>query len=195
MDLPVILMLITDHSKHLRHGVVEMFNATVYARAVGAGRDFMYVKEFIYGGCELGANLRSVIRKAGGRSTQEKDVAIHQDVDSAVCGEFGCGDSEHVRTAAERIRKEEDVRISSGRCRQRPKVVDTDRDTKAVGQRYREGWPRNCLAGGEATAHPPFCVEFHTNPPVKTLQHFKGASNIEMTGGIGMVCMHYLWSG
>lgn len=48
------------------------------------------------------------------------------DIGSAVYGEFGCGDSEHVRMVAEGICVEEEVRVTSGRCRERSKVVDID---------------------------------------------------------------------
>ena len=42
----------------------------------------------------------------------------------------------------------------------------------------------------QAAAHPPFRAGFHTNPPVKAFKHFEGAHNTEMTGGIGVACMH-----
>ena len=91
--------------------------------------------------------MRSVIVQKGGCASSERDVAVHQDVGGAFCGEFGCGDSEHVRAAAEAIREKVDVRVSSGRGWQGPKVVDTDRDARAVGQGYREDWPVNSLVG------------------------------------------------
>ena len=77
-------------------------------------------------------------RIKGGRVSPKRDIAFHHDVGSAFCGEFGCGDSEHICAAAETIREKEDVRISSSLGRQRPKAVDTDRDARAVGQGYRE---------------------------------------------------------
>ena len=39
-------------------------------------------------------------------------------------------------------------------------------------------------------ADPPLRAGFHTNPPVEAFKHFKGAHNTEVTGGIGMACMH-----
>ena len=61
MDVPVVLVFVTDHGKHLYHGVVYSFDAAVSAGVVGAGREFVYAEQFIYGCCELGAKLRSVI--------------------------------------------------------------------------------------------------------------------------------------
>ena len=40
VNVPVVL-IVTDHGEHLRHGVVDTFNAAVFARVVGAGREFM----------------------------------------------------------------------------------------------------------------------------------------------------------
>ena len=121
--------------------------------------------------------LRSFIGKKGGRATPETDVAVHQDVGGSpgFSSEFGCDGSEHVRTGAETIREMEDVRVSSGRGRPRPKVVDADRDGRAIGQGYMKDWPANCLAGGFAclalqeAAYPPFRTGFHANPPVEAL--------------------------
>ena len=44
VEVPVVLMFVGDHGKHLCHGVVDPFNATVSARVVGAGREFVYVE-------------------------------------------------------------------------------------------------------------------------------------------------------
>ena len=79
---------------------------------------------------------------------------------------------------------------------QRPKVVNTDGDARAVEQGDGEDWPANSLAGGltrftfEAAAHLPFGADFHANPTVKTFKHFEGARNTEMTGGLGVACVH-----
>ena len=152
MDVPVDLVFVTDHGKHLCHGVAYTFNAAVSADMVCAGREFVY----------------TVIRQNGGRATPEKDVAVHHDVGSAFCGEFSCCQSEHTRAAAETIREKEDVRISSGCGRQRPKVVDTDRDARADGQGYKEDWPANCLAGDFSSLVFHGCMLntiFLSNPP------------------------------
>ena len=37
---------------------------------------------------------------------------------------------------------------------------------------------------------PTFCANFHTNPLTEAFQHFEGMHNIEITGGIGVVCVH-----
>ena len=40
VNVPVVLV-VTDHVEHLRHGVVATFNAAVFVRVVGAGREFV----------------------------------------------------------------------------------------------------------------------------------------------------------
>ena len=45
-------------------------------------------------------------------------------------------------------------------------------------------------APDEVAAHPLFRADFHADPPVKTFKHFEGAHNTEMTGGIGVACVH-----
>ena len=42
----------------------------------------------------------------------------------------------------------------------------------------------------QAAAHPPFRAGFHANPPEETFKHFEGACNTQMTGGIGVACVH-----
>ena len=43
--------------------------------------------------------------------------------------------------------------------------------------------------------YPPFRAGFHTNPPIEAFKHFEGARDTEVTGGIGVACMHDPWSG
>ena len=105
MDVPVVLVFVTDHGKHLCHGVVYSFNATVSPWVVGAGGEYL-LPSSLYGCCELDAKLRSVIGQEGERTSPERDLAVRQDIGGAFSGEFGCSDSEHVRAAAEAIREE-----------------------------------------------------------------------------------------
>ena len=35
-----------------------------------------------------------------------------------------------------------------------------------------------------------FRAGFHTNPPIEAFKHFEGARDTEVTGGIGVACMH-----
>lgn len=95
----------------------------------------MYAEEFKHSGCELGEKLRPVVGQEGGRASLVKNVAVRQDVVGAFGSEFDCNDSEHVRMAAETIREEEDVNVSSSRGWQRPKVVDADKDAGESGWR------------------------------------------------------------
>ena len=94
------------------------------------------------------------------------------------------------------VREKEDVGIPSSRYRQGPKVVNTDGNARAIGQGDGEDWPADCLAGGltrlifEAAAHPSFRADLHADPPVGTFKHFEGARNTEMTGGVGVACVH-----
>ena len=87
----------------MRHGVVDTFDASITASVVGAGHEFVYASEFVHGGRELGAELRSVVRQEVGQVSLEMDVAVHQEFGSVFCGEFVFG--EHVHTETEMIRK------------------------------------------------------------------------------------------
>ena len=42
----------------------------------------------------------------------------------------------------------------------------------------------------EAASYPPFCADFHTDPPVKASQHFECACDAEVARGIGVACVH-----
>ena len=88
MDVPVVLVLVTDHGERLCHSGVYAFDATVSGRVVGSSREFVDAEQFIYGSCELGAKLRSVIGQEGGWTSPERDVTVHQDIDGTFCGEM-----------------------------------------------------------------------------------------------------------
>ena len=51
----------------------------------------------------------SIIGQEGGRTSPQRDEAVHQNVRGAFGGEFGCGDGKHVCATAKAIREEEDV--------------------------------------------------------------------------------------
>ena len=95
----------------------------------------------------MSANLRPIIGQEGGRASPQRDEAVHQNVFSAFGGEFDRGNGEHVRVTAEAIGEEEDVWVFSSRCQQRPKLVNTDGDARAVREGDGEDWPANRLAG------------------------------------------------
>ena len=59
--IPVILVFVPDHGKHLCHGVVYAFHTPVTAGVVGACREFVYTQEFLNDRRELFAELESVI--------------------------------------------------------------------------------------------------------------------------------------
>ena len=140
--------------------------------------------------------MGSIIGQEGGRASPERDEAVHRDVCDAFGFEFGRGNGKHVCATAKAVREKEGVGISSSRYRQGPNTVNTDGNARAIGQGDGEDWPADCLAGGltrltfEAAAHPPFRADFHADPPVKTFKHFEGARNTEMTGGVGVACVH-----
>ena len=108
VDVPVVLMSVANHGNDLCHCMVNAFYATVTAGVVGAGREFADAEKLIYCSCQLGTKLRSVIGQEGGWAKPERDVAVHQDIGGAFCGEFCRCDSEHVRAAAEAIREKVD---------------------------------------------------------------------------------------
>lgn len=41
VDVPVFLVFITDHGKHLRHGIIGTLHAMIAARVIGACREFV----------------------------------------------------------------------------------------------------------------------------------------------------------
>ena len=86
VDVPVGLMFIANNGNHLCHCVVNAFNATVTARVVGAGYKFSNAEKLVYGSGQLGAELRSVIGQESGRTSPERNVTVHQDIGSAICG-------------------------------------------------------------------------------------------------------------
>ena len=88
--------------------------------------------QLVHGGRQPSAELRSIIGQEGGRTSPQRDEAVHQNVCGDFGGEFGCGDGKHVRSTAKAIRGE-GVLVSSSRHRQGPKVVNTDGDAKAGG--------------------------------------------------------------
>ena len=176
--------------------MVDTFHTSISAGMIGARRELMYLEQLAHGGRQASAKLRSIIGQEGGRASPHRDVAVHQNVCGAFGGEFGRGNGEHVRATVKAVREEKDIRVPSSRCRQRPKVVNTDGDARAVRKGEGEDWPANRLAGDltrlifKAAAHPPFCAGFHTNPPVEAFKHFESARNTEMTGGISVACVH-----
>ena len=76
-----------------------------------------YPWQLVHGGRQPSAELRSVIGQEGGRTSPQRDEAVHQNVCGAFDGEFGCGDGKHVRATTKAIREEEDVLVSSSRYR------------------------------------------------------------------------------
>ena len=51
VDIVLVSMLITSHSKHLHHGVVDMFDVATSARVVSAYREFVYGEGFLHRCC------------------------------------------------------------------------------------------------------------------------------------------------
>lgn len=68
MNVPVVLVFITHHGKHLHHDIIDAFDTTIGARVVGACRDFVYAEQFVYGNCELSAELWSDVGLECGRA-------------------------------------------------------------------------------------------------------------------------------
>ena len=58
---PVIVVFISYHGQHLRHGVVYTFDTTVTTRVVGARCEFVYPKGFVDDCRELCAKLKAVV--------------------------------------------------------------------------------------------------------------------------------------
>ena len=98
---------------------------------------------------------------------------VYQDVGSSFSCEFRGGDSEHIRPPAETICKEKDVGISSNRDRQESKIINADGYPGTIRQWDGDCRPTDSLTRRfsrltlEATSYPPFCANFHTDPPVE----------------------------
>lgn len=109
MNVRVILAFLADYRKHLSHNIIDTFDDTIAANEVGACREVVYAESFVYGGCDLTAELKFVIGQKAGRASPEMDITVHQSSGSDFGCEFSCGNREHVRTAAKTICDEEDV--------------------------------------------------------------------------------------
>ena len=124
------------------------------------------------------------------------DETVYQDVGSTFSCKFRGGYSENIRPPAETVREEKDVIISSGRDRQWSKVVNADGYPGFIRQWYEECRPADSLARYfsrltlEAASYPPFCAEFHTDPPVEAFHYFKCACDTKVARGIGVACVH-----
>ena len=59
--IPIILVFVTDHGKHLCHGVVYTFDDAVPARVVGACRELGYTQKFVDDCRKLCAELEFVV--------------------------------------------------------------------------------------------------------------------------------------
>ena len=108
MDVPVVLVFVTYHGQHLCHSVVHTFHTSTTG-VIGARRELMYPLQLAHGGRQSSVELRSIIGQEGGRTSAQRDEAVHQNVCGAFGGEFGYGDGEHVPATAKATREEEDV--------------------------------------------------------------------------------------
>ena len=121
---------------------------------------------------------------------------VYQDVGSSFSCEFRGGDSEHIRPPAETICKEKDVRISSSRDRQESKIINADGYPGAIRQWNGDCRPTDSLTRRfsrltlEPASYPPFCADFHTDPPVEAFHHFECTCDTEVASGIGVACVH-----
>ena len=88
--------------------MVDTFHTSTTG-VIGARRELMYPQQLVHGGRQPSAESRSIIGQEGGRTSPQRDEAVHPNVGGAFGGEFGCGDGKHVRATAKAIREEEDV--------------------------------------------------------------------------------------
>ena len=89
--------------------MVGTFHASISTGVIGARRELIFPWQFVHGGRQSSAELRSIIGQKGGRTSPQRDEAVRQSVCGAFGGEFGCSDGKHVCTTAKAIREEEDV--------------------------------------------------------------------------------------
>ena len=94
--------------------MIDTFYAAVNARVVITCREFVYAEEFVSGCRKLGTELEFIVGEENGWVSPEGNEAVYQNVGGSLSCKFHGSDSKHVRPAAEAVREEEDVRISSG---------------------------------------------------------------------------------
>ena len=94
--------------------MVDTFHTSTTG-VIDARRELMYPEQLVHGGRQPSAELRPIIGQEGRRTSPQRDEAVHQNVYGAFGGEFGCGDSKHVRETAKAIREEEEVWVFSSR--------------------------------------------------------------------------------
>lgn len=75
-----------------------------------------------------GAEMETVSGKEGNGASPNRDVAVHEDVGRAGCGESSLRAGVHVGAVAETVGEEQDVDVSSRRDGQGPEVVDVDEE-------------------------------------------------------------------
>ena len=99
----------------MAHCVVHSLDAAVAAGVIGARGDFAGAQKFVYRGRELGAELRATVKEQCRGTAPDGDEPVDENVGRSFGSEFRFGDGEHVSTAAEAVREEEDVGVSSSR--------------------------------------------------------------------------------
>ena len=91
------------------HCVVDSLDAAIAAGMVGACGDFADAQKFVDRCRELGAEVRAIVKEQCRGTAPDGDEAVDENVGRSFGSEFRFGDGEHVGTAAEAVREEEDV--------------------------------------------------------------------------------------
>ena len=76
MGIPIILLLVKDHSEHLSHGVIHALDAVVAVRMIGACRNFAYAEELVDSVRQLGAELEAVVGESTNGASLQRDVLV-----------------------------------------------------------------------------------------------------------------------
>lgn len=77
MDVSVVLAFVSDHDKHLHHGMIDTFGVAIAARVIGSCGEVVYVEQFTYGSCKLSAEFTYVVGRKGGRASSETDIIVY----------------------------------------------------------------------------------------------------------------------
>ena len=119
--------------------MINSLDAAVGAGVIGARGDFADAQKFVDRGRELGADVKAIAREQCRGTVPDGDEAVDENVGRFFGSELRFGDGEHVSTAAEAVCEEEDVGISSSRCRKGAEVVDTDKRRQGFSAMERAG--------------------------------------------------------
>ena len=137
VSIPLILLLVDDHSEHLSHGIIHALDAGVAVRMIGACPNFAHAVQLVNSVGQLGAELEAVVGEETNGASPQRDTFVDYNVGGALGGEFGRRNGVHVCAPAETVGEKENLGVPLGSDREGAEIVNADRDARAgrYGQR------------------------------------------------------------